>query len=242
MISTNQNKESLTSYTVNVDTNQLLSKVFNKTSLDGGKYHNPLLANVFNTPNIINPLNGTVVNAVNNPYSPYLTVNSNITPLNNPIPYPISYPPIIRTEIDDDGNKLYPPLPAFVPRPVYNPMINVNNDPNLRNQMSAYFYEELIYWLAKNDRYQKLLSYLSVKSGSVVNEFDKDNRPEHKELKLKYIVETFDKYDIAELLDKFCIDNRVNWWDLKKDGVRGPLKNYIYSKIKSYLKKKLSRH
>ena len=209
---------SLSSYTVNVDSN-------------------PLLAKVFNTPSIINPLNGRIINTINDPYNPYLTVNSNITPMLTPT----IYPPIIRNEIDDSGTRIYPQLSAIYPRPNFNPMVDVNNDPNLRNQMTAYFFEEFIYWLAKNERYYKLLSYLSVKGGNVVNEYDKDNKPEHKELKLKYFINTFNKYDISELLENFCRENRVNWWDLKKDGVKGPLKNYIYSKIKSFLKKKLAR-
>ena len=212
----------LSSYTVNVDSN-------------------PLLAKVFNTPSIVNPLNGRIINAINDPYNPYLTVNSNITPYFNPTGYPLGYPTIIHNDTDNSGNRFYQPLSAIYPRQLYTPMIDVNNDPNLRNQMTKYFYEEFVYWLAMNDRYKKILTLLTVKDGKVINMNDNENKPEHIELKIKYIISQIDDSDMYELIGKFCKENRVNWWDLKKEGIKGPLKNYIYSYIKSYFKKKISR-
>jgi hypothetical protein len=192
---------SLSSYTINIDNNNLMNKFFN-------------------TPSIYNPLGG-IVNAINDPYNPVLTINREINP-----------------------NGLYPML-----NPIYNPIrvpypgsyTDVNNDPTLRNQMTSYFYEEFIYWLAKNSRYAKLYNLLSLKDNNVIHEIDKDNKPEHKEAKLKFLLSLFDKEDIRELLEKFCRDNTVNWWDLKKEGVKEPLKNFIYVKVKSYLNKKLSK-
>ena len=80
-----------------------------------------------------------------------------------------------------------------------------------------------------------------MKGNNVVHEYDKDNKQEYREAKLKYLLSLFDKDDIRELIEKFCKINSVNWWDLKKEGVKTPLKNFIYVKVKSYLNNKLSK-
>ena len=176
---------------------------------------------LFNTPTVTNPY-GVAVNAINYPGTPVMTLNSDITPEINSIPY---------------YNPLYP---MRLPNP--NSYINVNDDPTLKNQMTKYFYEEFMYWLAKNERYNKLYFFISVKNNNIIHEYDKDNKPDQKELKLKFLLNLFNSHDIFDLLSKFCKDNNVNLWDLKKDGVKQPLRNYIYVHIKKYLKKKVSKN
>ena len=163
-------------------------------------------------------------------------------------------PMIITSDSDNYYNKnwLYDPIQSFIrsvpynPRPFQSiaPILNIDDNADLRDKMTKYFYEKTFNnWLYGD--LNDVLQYLVIKGNKVVlvsssGERDKNTKDtiESMDKKIDFIIENvFTKYDMKSFLKKFVLKSGVRWIDLKihKDGV----KDAIYKKIKYELKRKV---
>ena len=230
------------------------------TNINNNLTSSPLLASTFNavpynpifSTNLLSPytteLTPVSVNSI--PLTGYPTVipSSNILPtnilppINNLLPTNLITSPIV-SSVSVPLNDKTSILPSLLSTNtlLYTPITNVNRDVNLRMEMSNLFSDKFAYWVANSRSYEKLYTYVVCKDNKCSIGLDKDNKPEMKTMKLKYILELFTIRDMTDLIDRFCKLYRVNWWDLKKQDVNDTLKAYILSEVKHYMKRQLNK-
>lgn len=122
----------------------------------------------------------------------------------------------------------------------YRSYFDVNNDPELRQKVYKYFYEEYKHmWLIYS--FTKLVQFFNNVDDKItlVNSLDeyKNNKCEKDAKKYNFILKNiFGKHEMLVFIDKFVRRNNVNWYDLKKM-YKDEIKSEIYYKIKNHLKK-----
>lgn len=129
--------------------------------------------------------------------------------------------------------------PSLMPTPLFSTSLvpNINNDSDLREKVSEYFYKKIYNnWLKY--QYLDLYKLLSVKNGVVV--LSKSDTNTDFDVKYEYIMKKFlSKNDIYTLLKHFIKINQLNWWELKE--YSNEVKNFIYHKVKKYMKHELDK-
>jgi hypothetical protein len=118
---------------------------------------------------------------------------------------------------------------------------NVNTDPQLRSQVTDYFFSKLLKnWL----RYHYLELYQLVivvdgKAKLIQNLADMEKNTKNvqaeDDIKFEFIVDNYiTKNDLYKLLEKFRKENNLNWWDLKHH--QKEVRKFLQYKIKKCMK------
>ena len=118
---------------------------------------------------------------------------------------------------------------------------NVNTDPQLRSQVTDYFFSKLLKnWL----RYHYLELYQLVivvdgKAKLIQNLADMEKNTKNvqaeDDIKFEFIVDNYiTKNDLYKLLEKFRKENNLNWWDLKHHPKE--VRKFLQYKIKKCMK------
>lgn len=175
-----------------------------------------------------------------NPYSPNL---GNMI-LTSDSPYP--FIPSVSLGNPYFNNIITVPVTQIQPTitiPI-DPSLNLNLDPQIHQQLTKYFYGELMdIWLFED--MVDILNYLkntpkgidvldSLKDYHESN-IDKDTQ-DIIEKKIRYIENNFfSKESMFKLLKRYVLETNTNWFDLSKN------KYFIKDLVRSYLRKKLKR-
>jgi hypothetical protein len=136
-------------------------------------------------------------------------------------------------------------MPSILPNVVS--YQNVNNDRNLRKQVTDYFFDKLLKnWL----KYQFLELYqlVNINNGIVslikdISEVNTNTKtdPAENSIKYNFLIENYmRKKDIFKLLSKFRKLNNLNWWDLKHHSDK--IRYYILYKVSKYIKKDIMKN
>lgn len=145
----------------------------------------------------------------------------------------------------------YPLVPSLLSiMPSYNyynindPSNNVvNDDPNLRKQITEYFYNKIVKsWSLYH--YKNLLDLIVIENNKPtliknLNNIDKNvnnNEEKNKYLLSKYLT----KKILYELLKEFVVKQNLNWWDVKLNQYE--LRTFIHKKVKKMMEKNIYKH
>lgn len=165
-------------------------------------------------------------------------------------PYIQTETPIVSSDVF--FNPYLPAKPVTVNYDFSHPLIStyetIDNDPNVRNKILAYFYDLVRdKWLL--DDINDILNYFKhdhgeVKMISSLSEYSKSNiakdTNEIAEKKVKYITKTLlDRYVMTDILTKFTKNTHTKWVNLIKNEyfVMKFTKEYLVKKIMKSLKK-----
>ena len=104
-----------------------------------------------------------------------------------------------------DRLKRYYPVPAFLPGTIE--YQDVGKDMNLRKEISMYYLEKTIEWIAKDNKLKKYLKLLKSKDGLEV---------------------------IYNLLRVYVKNGKANWYDLRDKNNSPVIKEYLKYKLNEY--------
>jgi hypothetical protein len=104
-----------------------------------------------------------------------------------------------------DRLKRYYPVPAFLPGTIE--YQDVGKDMNLRKEISMYYLEKTIEWIAKDNKLKKYLKLLKSKDGLEV---------------------------IYNLLRIYVKNGKANWYDLRDKNNSPVIKEYLKYKLNEY--------
>lgn len=182
--------------------------------------------------------------------SPYVSsdiFSTPYSPLYTPTPYIHTEPALVSSEIF--FNPYLPPKPVTVnydfSRPLISTYETIDNDPNVRNKLLAYFYDLVRdKWLL--DDINDVLNYFKYEKGEVkmissLSGYSKDNikkdTDESAELKVKFITKTLlDRYVMVDILTKFTKATNTKWVNLPKN------EHFLMKFVKEYLVKKIMKN
>ena len=146
---------------------------------------------------------------------------------------------------NNDGDKKTVMM-TNITRPIFRPVVNVNNDPNLRKRTVYFFYKKLLHRWIFPGFVKKLQRFFVVgKETRLVNtnaEYKKNKTRKYGEKEqekiIKYLMKNYiGKRFVAKLLAKYHIKSKVNWYDMKQHS--GTIKKLLYKRIVKYIKQDL---
>jgi hypothetical protein len=145
------------------------------------------------------------------------------------------------------GIKYQPNIPTI---PAYT-KLDVNSDPELRNNIVKYFKHKVLKWLKIDEDYKRILNYFVIRADSKKNEYvdivrdikeyEKENKDTNDIIKMK--IQFIRKYVlrkklIARILEKYGNKYNVKWWHFKsnKDIIKDIILHELKKKIKNNIR------
>jgi len=138
----------------------------------------------------------------------------------------------------------YPLVPTISVLPSYDPTFNtVNDDPNLRKQITEYIYNKISKnWLQYH--YIDLYKYIYIENNQpflIKKIEDKNTETSNNNIKYNFILRKFfKKTHVYDLLKSFIHHHNINWWDIKKNS--SEFRHYLHKKIKHNIKQYIYKY